>query len=194
MSFDWKSAIGQFAPTVAGLVGGPAAGIIAGGLCKIFGLEPTPENMQAAAEKAAAGNLTGEQLIALRKLESDAKVQLAELGMKYDLETDKLVFTDRDSARNREIKTGDSWTPRILAGFVVLSWVTINGFLVSHAMVKPGVTSALDSNMEPMLMRVLGTLDAALSFVLAYYFGSSAGSSRKDELLHASIPKPEVKG
>jgi hypothetical protein len=37
---------------------------------------------------------------------------------------------------------------------------------------------------KSIIMRMLGTLDAALTFVLAYYFGSSAGSARKDEVIH----------
>lgn len=136
----------------------------------------------------AEGSLTQEQFLALRNAELQHTETMQAMGYKNLIDLEDIAFKDRDSARNREIKTQDSWTPRILAAFVTLSWIGINVHLVRHSMITPGQGSALDSNMEPMLMRILGTLDAALSFVLAYYFGSSAGSSRKDELLHSSIP------
>ena len=187
--FDWKAAIGKVAPTVAGLFGTPAAGLAVAGLCKVLGLEASPENAQIVAEQAAAGTLTGEQLIALRQAEANARAQLAKMGMDYDLAKDELVFKDRDSARQREIKTGDSWTPRIIAGLIIIAWVSITWFLVNHSIVKPGqVGTALDSNMEPMLMRTLGTLDMALGLVLGYYFGSSSSSDRKTEMLHQTQP------
>jgi len=186
--FDWKGTIGKVAPWIAATLGGPAAGLAIDAVCKAVGLVPSLANAQKAAEMAATGSLTGEQFLALQVSEQLHQQKMIEMGYKSLVDLEEISFKDRDSARNREIKTGDSWTPRILAGFVVLCWIGINAFLVRHAMVKPGDTSALDSNMEPMLMRILGTLDAALSFVLAYYFGSSAGSSRKDELLHDSTP------
>lgn len=189
MSFDWKAAIGKLAPTVAGLFGSPVAGVAVAGLCSVLGLEPTPENAQKVAEQAAAGTLNGDQLIALRRVEADARAQLAKMGMDYDIAKDELTYKDRDSARQREIKTGDSWTPRIIAGLIILAWVSITWFLVHHSIMQPGqTTTALDGNMEPMLMRTLGTLDMALGLVLGYYFGSSSSSDRKTEMLHQTQP------
>ena len=107
MSFDWKGTIGTLAPTLAGIFGTPVAGVAVGALCKAFGLAPSPENAQALAEKAAAGSLSGDQLVLLRKAESDAKIALTKLGFDYNLEEDRLIISDRANARDREIKTGD---------------------------------------------------------------------------------------
>ena len=191
-SFDWKGTIGKVAPWIAGALGGPPAGVVVDALCKIVGLEPSLENAKKAAVMAAEGSLTGEQFLALRQLEESSKMKLQEMGYKQITDLEEISFKDRDSARQREIQTKDSWTPRLLAAFVVVCWFSISFYLVRHSILVPGASSALDSNMEPMLMRLLGTLDAALTFVLAYYFGSSASSAHKDSTIDAAINDKKV--
>jgi hypothetical protein len=186
-SFDWKGSLGKIAPWLAATLGGPAAGVAVGALCKVVGLEPTIDNAQKAAEMAAAGSLTGDQFLALKAAESAHQERMQALGYGTLIDLEKISAADRDSARQREIKTSDSWTPRILAAFVVLSWIGVSSYIVSHGFIAPGAPSKLDSNIEPMLMRLLGTLDAALTFVLGYYFGSSAGSDRKSEILNKAL-------
>ena len=66
-TFDWKGTIGKVAPWIATALGGPAAGLAIDAVCKAAGLAPSLENAQKAAEMAAAGSLTGEQLLALRQ-------------------------------------------------------------------------------------------------------------------------------
>ena len=183
MSFDWKGMIGKVAPWIAGALGGPAAGVAVGALCNAVGLEPTPENAQKAAQMIAANQLTGEQFVALQKAEADTQVKLQELGFKTLVDLEQIAANDRANAREREIKASDSWTPRLLAAFVVLSWIGINVFLVRNSMLNGSSQSHLDSNMEPMLMRILGTLDSALGFVLGYYFGSSHGSDKLKDMI-----------
>lgn len=186
---DWADAkpwIAKVAPMLGAALGGPLGGTAGALVANALGVkDASPDSIVAAVK---SGTLSAENIVALKLAEQEFQLKAEKMGIDSVQALEELAFKDRDSARQREIKTGDSWTPRILAGFVVLSWVAINGFLVSHSMVKPGQSTALDNNMEPMLMRVLGTLDAALSFVLAYYFGSSVGESRKSELLHQSTP------
>jgi hypothetical protein len=71
--------------------------------------------------------------------------------------------------------------PPILSVLVVVAWVLVQFFLLSHV---------IDASMRELVARVLGTLDGALMLVLSYYFGSSSGSQAKDDLLHKSSPTP----
>jgi len=76
---DWKTIGGQLAkiglPLLGGAVGGPAGAMIGKAVAASLGLgaDATPEQTA-----VAMGNMTGEQLVALRALEVDlAKAQLA---------------------------------------------------------------------------------------------------------------------
>lgn len=173
MAFDWKGAIGKVAPWLAGALGGPAAGLAVSALCKATGLEPTLENAQKAAEMAAAGSLTGDQFIALKKAEQDFQLQMQEQGFKSLEALEEIGFKDRDSARNREIKTGD-WTPRLLALGITVGFFGLLTFLL----IKEPPTGSRD-----ILNIMLGALGTAWISITGYYFGSSAGSARKTEIM-----------
>jgi len=118
----------------------------------------------------AAKNATPEQLLALKKAEQDFAIKMREL----DIDLERISNEDRNSARNREIKTKDM-TPRLLAGavtfgfFGVLSWMIING---------------LPINGGEALLVMLGTLGTAWGAIVSYYFGSSAGSREKTDQLN----------
>ena len=74
------------------------------------------------------------------------------------------------------------WTPRILAAGVVCLTFCGEGWILTHG---------YPSNVAGELVgRILGTLDSALMLVLAYYFGSSAGSDRKTEILANGNAQP----
>ena len=189
--FDWRSLIKTAAPFLGTALGGPMGGVAGSLIAKALGGDETKATADDLAKLCQ--NVTPEQLLALKNAEQEFAIRLKAMDINEVKDLEALAVQDRTSAREREIKTGDSWTPRILAGFVVLAWIGLNWFLVSHSMLKPGQSTSLDSNMEPMLMRILGTLDAALTFVLSYYFGSSAGNARKDDMLHASMKAPAPK-
>jgi len=183
MAFDWKGTIGQVAPALAGILGTPAAGAAVAGLCGILGLEPSQENAQKVAEQVAAGSLTGDQLLQLRKVESDSIAQLRKMGMDYDLAKETLVFTDREGARKREVDAKDSWTPRILAGLIVF------GFLWAVYYVLSGRVGALkDPASIGMIGTLIGYVSAKTDTVYGYYFGGSAGEKQKTDLLYNSTP------
>jgi hypothetical protein len=75
-------------------------------------------------------------------------------------------------ARQREIKTGDKWTPRVLAGAMVLAWFSIEGFLLHQAFRGGPEPSSAMSQIVGSISRMA---DGAVTLVLGYYFGSSAG-------------------
>ena len=148
--------LGSVAPTIATALGGPVAGMAVKALSgALFGHEDgTDEDIQ-----AALANPTADQLAALKKIDSDFKVQMKSL----DIDLERIAAGDRDSARSMAIQTHD-WTPRILAVVVICAWVFIQWHLLN---------SIIPDVMRELVARVLGTLDAALTLVLSYYFGAS---------------------
>lgn len=159
------------APTLATALGGPAAGMAVKALQAHFGTASDD------ATEAAILNATPEQLGALKKVDNDFKVQMAQIGF----DEDKLRFDDTASARAREVAVKD-WMPRILATTVVGLVILAEG-----AMLYFGQPKNVDG---VVLGRILGTLDAALMLVLGYYFGSSAGSAAKDKTLADLAKQP----
>jgi hypothetical protein len=185
-----KGILAKIAPMAAVAIGGPFGPLIGAGLSSILGTkDSTPESITKALTN---GQLTGDQIVAIQKMETDLKLQLEQLNIKtkedlqqFNLEMEKVAAGDRDSAREREIKTGDSWTPRIIAGLVVVSWIIIQFILIWQALHGGHVFPA---EMVGPIMRVLGTLDMALGLVLAYYFGGIHSDSRTKEMLYNSTP------
>lgn len=101
---DWKAIGKQLAnlglPLLGGAVGGPAGAAVGKGLAAALGLsnDATPEQTA-----AALGNISGEQLVAIRALESDlAKAELS-------------ASTAQVEAVNKTLQTeamGGSWLQR----------------------------------------------------------------------------------
>jgi hypothetical protein len=164
------------APTVASALGGPLAGMAVQALSNaILG---KPDGAPADIAKAlTATPPTADQLLALKKQEEDFTARMEELGFKRD----QLVFGDRDSARTREAKTGDSLTPRMLAGAVTVGFFGILALMMFHEVPASG---------RDVLLAMTGTLGTAWVAVVSYYFGSSAGSSAKTDQLAALANRP----
>jgi hypothetical protein len=155
------------APSIATAVGGPLAGMATRAISEALLGRPdgTDDELVEAAKTA-----TPEQLLALKQAEQDFAVRMREL----DIDLERITSADRNSAREREIKTGD-WTPRALAAavtfgfFGVLSWMIANG---------------LPANGGEAMLVMLGTLGTAWGAIISYYFGSSAGSREKTQQLN----------
>ncbi len=164
-----KGILTTIAPTVATAFGGPFAGMATQKLIGALGL--APDTSQDDVMKAVA-MATPEQMLKIKEVEQQFIVDCRKL----DIEIMKLQAGDRDSARNREIQTQDSWTPRILAASVMGLYIGVQWYILGHI---------IDAGMREVIMRSLGTLDAAVGLVLGYYFGSSIGSSQKNDHIAA---------
>ena len=143
--FDWKAMIKTAAPMLGTALGGPLGGAAGALIAKALGGDETKASADDLAKLCQ--NVTPEQLLALKNAEQEFQLKLKQMDINELKDLEALAVQDRASAREREIKTGDSWMPRILGGFVVLAWIAINWFLVSHAMLKPGQSTSLDANM-----------------------------------------------
>lgn len=161
------------APSIASAVGGPLAGMATKAISEALLGKPdgTEEELAQAATKA-----TPEQLLALKKAENDFALQMREL----DIDLERIAGADRDSARNREIKTKD-WTPKLLAGGITVGYFGVLFYMLTHGLPTTGGSEAM--------LVMLGTLGTAFGGVMAYYFGSSAGSKEKTEAMNRMVSK-----
>jgi len=161
---EWLKTV---APTIATALGGPLAGMAVSAVAKAIGV--SPDEVQSV---ISSGKLTAEQV---------ASIQLAELELKkqaqsMNLDFAKLMAEDKKSARDMQIAT-KSLIPALLAVFVTVGFFGILlGLMTEHFKTSDA------------LMLMLGSLATAWTGVMAFYFGSSASSQAKTELLAKSEP------
>jgi len=160
--------LGQLAPTLATALGGPLAGLATKTLSNVLlGTENGSEADIAKAMQSA----TPDQLAAIKQIDADFKVRMAEL----EIDLERISAGDRDSARKREIMTGDH-TPKVLAGVITIGFFGILLWMFIYGVPKNG---------NEALLLMLGALQTAFTGVIAYFFGSSAGSKAKTDVLAA---------
>jgi hypothetical protein len=160
--------LGQVAPSIATALGGPLAGVAVRTLSgALFGHEEGTEQQVAEAIASA----TPEQLSAIKKIDADFKVRMKEL----DIDLERIAAGDRDSARQMQRETKD-WLPKALAIFITFGFFGILLWMMVMGLPKTGI--------EALLMMV-GSLTTAFTGVMQFYFGSSAGSKEKNNLLAA---------
>jgi hypothetical protein len=164
----------------AGL-GGPIGTIAASLVGKAIGVDKVEPSVDGISNAIASAFADPQQRAALIKAEQDFQVQMAELGYK---DAEALAATDeadRASAREMQVQTR-SWLPGALAVLVTLGFFGLLALSAFHTM---PVSS------EKILDVMTGSLGTAWIMIITYYFGSSAGSDRKTELLAQAPPIPK---
>ena len=158
----------QIAPTIATCLGGPLAGLAVTALSKLFGV--APDQVQSMIND---NKLSADQIAAVQQEEIRFKEQTQALGLNFE----QLAVEDRKSARDMQTTTQSLIPP-------VLSILVTGGFfgILAYLMVTPA-----DTGNTP-LMIMLGSLGTAWTGIIAFYFGSSAGSQKKDAMLYNSTP------
>lgn len=162
---DWLK---QIAPTIATALGGPLAGLAVDAVSKAIGIDPKDVT-----NTISEGKLSADQIASIKQAEIAMQAKAQELGLDFE----KIAVDDRKSARDLQAQT-QSWIPGALAIVVTIGFF---GILI-------GMMMETFKTSEP-LMLMLGSLGTAWTGIVAFYFGSSAGSQKKDELLHQSVPK-----
>lgn len=158
---DWLK---QIAPTIATALGGPLAGMAVSAISKAIGVEPDKVG-----DLISNNKLSAEQIAQIKVAEIELQKQAQELGLNFE----KLAVEDRKSARDMQAATR-SWVPPLLAGSVTVGFFAILGGMMF------GKMSVADNTALTMM---LGSLGTAWTGIIAYYFGSSAGSQAKTELM-----------
>ncbi|HJV48063.1 MAG TPA: hypothetical protein VJ549_02190 [Geothrix sp.] len=176
MAFDWKGLVKSIAPTIGTALGGPLGGIAGLALTKALGVSDDAAKDETTMAAAIQG-ASPDQLLALKKADQDFAVQMQKLGFENVEALEAIAAGDRANARDREVKTKD-WVPKALAIAITLGFFTLLFFLLRHEPPKES---------RDILNIMLGSLGSAWVGVVTYYFGSSAGSARKTELM---APKP----
>lgn len=116
---------------------------------------------------------TPEQLAQFKQADNDFALKMQSLGFENVEALEKIAAGDRADARSMAVHV-DVWTPRVIAGAVMLGYFGVQAFLLTHV---------VDQSMRELVARILGTLDGALMLVLGFYFGSSAGSRASQNAL-----------
>ena len=180
---DWKdigrSLISQGAPLLGGVIGGPAGAAAEKLLAGVFGADPAnPEEVMNAIQADP------EAMAKIRELEMTHKQKLHEL----QLEETKAFLSDIGSARQREMAvvaaTGKKdihiyvFAYTMVGSFFLMILVLIIGQLGTFS---PEGGNRLKDN--PLIMMIVGALISGFTQVLSYFFGSSKGSSEKNQLL-----------
>ena len=120
--------------------------------------------------------------------EAKAKAQasLMEMAQKGQLAELEANVKEMQSARDREIQIATSEFAPMLSKIVtpVLALGTVSLTFILFGVI---IFVDVDSDSKDILIYVLGALTSAVTMVLGYYFGSSAGSKEKssqiDDLL-----------
>ena len=188
--FDWKSAVGAIAPTIATALGGPLAGLAV----KTLGtaLLGKPEAKEQEIASLVMGGLGAEHIVALRKADNDFSVRMKELDIdleKLKVDVEKAYVQDVQSAR-----TSHAGNPEVTRlGFVVLlifSLITGAALFGCYQLLTGGIKIAdvgIVAAVFGLIGTIIGYVSAKADQVTSYFFGSSAGSKQKTDAMASAF-------
>lgn len=181
---DWSSvakAAEGIAPALATMLGGPLAGGAVTALEGLFGIAPgtaTPDTLTAAI--AADPNAA----MKLKQAEMDFAIKQRD----QDIETLKTQLADIQSARARQTEH-EKATGKSDLNLYALAWLIVGGFFgLTGALLYFSYTGKPITDQTGVLFMLVGTLATAFGGVIGYFFGSSASSAAKTELLAKAEP------
>lgn len=159
---DWLKGL---APTIGTALAGPLGGAAASFLADKLGIQK--KTIEAVSSAISGSKMTPEQITA---------VKLAELEFQKFLEQNnidlaKLDVENTKSARDMQISIR-SKTPEILSFVITLGFFGVLSYMLTME-AKPGES----------LLIMLGSLGTAWAAIVNFWFGSTAASSRKTELI-----------
>lgn len=159
---DWLL---KLAPTVASALFGPLGAVAAPIIANALGLEES--TVDAVKDVISKGQMTGEQIAALKKAEIDLQLKEKEMGVRFA----EIEAADRASARNMQVST-QSKIPGALAIMVTLGFFGILSYMLTD-----------NYQASDALLVMLGSLGTAWTSIIAFYYGSSHGSAQKNQML-----------
>ncbi|MCX7258674.1 MAG: hypothetical protein NTZ64_18710 [Polaromonas sp.] len=167
---DFSQVLKTVAPWIGTALGGPLGGMAVQAAAEAMGISDKTVD----AVKQALSGATPEQLLALKQADQNFALQMQELGFKQLADMEAIASGDRKDARALQSATR-SIVPALLSGIV-----TIGYFGILVGLLKGWLT--VSSSSEAMLL-MLGSLSTGWGVVMAFWFGTTAASGRKTELL-----------
>lgn len=162
---NWQDILKSLAPTVASAFLGPMGGVAVEAIGSILGVAaPTQDKIK---DAIAKGQMTPEQITAIKQLELKYQAEESERGFRYE----ELIFKNVVDARDMQ-KTTRSYFPATLSAGITVGFFSI---LITMLVWEYKPT-------EPLLI-MLGALGAAFGAVVNFWLGSSNSGQRKTELL-----------
>lgn len=115
-----------------------------------------------------------DELLGALKARPDLVAQLKEQEAELTMRLHEIAAQDRQNARQREVQTGDVWTPRAIAAVIGVGFLATIVFMWVHA------NTGIDPTIETLFARTQGQLEGVLATIATYYFGSSSSEFMKD--------------
>lgn len=174
---DLRNSVGQFAPLVGTILGGPAGGAIGSLVATALNVENNPEAIYKAIQTDP--NVS----VKLKELQIQNEAMLNEHIQKMasiELEYERTRVEERKSAHEREVnlvKAGASNQEQVILAFIGVGSFF---FLVAHIVVN-GLPQ-MDKETAFIVGSLIGSASMIAKDIYGYYFGSSKGS--KDKTMH----------
>lgn len=160
------------APAIGTALGGPLGGAAAAFIADKLGIES--KTVEAVTEVLNSGKMTPEQVAQIKL----AEIEFQKFLKQNAIDLEKVHAEDRGSARAM-LAAVRSKVPAWLSFIVTLGYFGILGGMM---------TNTLDIKDSQALLLMLGSLSTAWGMVMAFWFGTTAGSAQKNELLANSMP------
>lgn len=174
---DWKDVVRTVAPWIGTALGGPLGGMAVEAAASALGLsEKTTDGL-----KAAISGATPEQMLALKTADQNFSLQMQALGFKQVTDLEAIAANDRKDARAMQA------AQRSIVPAILSVGVTAGYFGILYGMLRGSLTVS-DSQ---ALLIMIGSLGTAWGMVMAFWFGTTADSGRKTDLLAAAPPVPK---
>lgn len=153
--------LAQLSPVIGMALGGPVGGLIGKGI--------------AVAASTITGKTQPDEILEALTTNPEKLLELEARTADRELEELRIHAADRDSARERETKVG-GWANPVLAGIVVGGFFWVVWHVLHDQNALTGATAGIVGTL-------VGYVSAKADQVVSYYFGSSAGSARKTNLM-----------
>lgn len=157
----------------AASIGGPLGSMAASVVGAVLGVKVDNNEDAITAAIAEAQVKDPDALIKLQQAERDFQVQMEKLGLDSLAKLEQIAADDRASARAREIAVKD-WTPSVLAAVLSLGFFGMLTVLIFYG---------VDEIVKDIILMMLGVLASKWGSMIDYFFGSSAGSAKKTQIL-----------